>query len=161
MTRITTLEDDNMVTQRSKLLAVDDKVRILNSNALPSRDYIIEEDTAYESSIIYAYETLWFLVGTLEMLLAFRFVLKFLEANPFAGFSLFIYSLTNPFIQPFVGILPMSVNGNTVIEWPDFVAMAAYFFLGFVIAELIKVAWNARHHRAHFDYTVRSPRVAF
>ena len=36
----------------------------------------------------------WYVLGLLEVLLAFRLVLKMLAANPGAGFSSFIYRLS-------------------------------------------------------------------
>ena len=47
---------------------------------------------------------IYLLFGILELLLAIRFVLPLLGANPDAGFAQFIYSITKPFIAPFVGL---------------------------------------------------------
>jgi len=39
----------------------------------------------------------WYILGIIEMLLVFRFILKLLAANPAAGFSSFIYTLRHTF----------------------------------------------------------------
>src|SRR5579862_1616229 len=48
---------------------------------------------------------IWYIFGLVEVLLAFRFVLKALGANSNIGFTSLIYSLTTPLIIPFNGIL--------------------------------------------------------
>ena len=47
---------------------------------------------------------IYLLFGILEGLLAIRFVLGSLGANPAAGFAQFIYSVTQPFVAPFIGL---------------------------------------------------------
>ncbi len=47
---------------------------------------------------------IYLLFGVLEGLLAIRFVLPLLGANPAAGFAQLIYSITKPFLAPFVGL---------------------------------------------------------
>ena len=36
----------------------------------------------------------WYVLGILEALLALRFLLKLMQANPLAGFTNFVYSIT-------------------------------------------------------------------
>jgi len=47
---------------------------------------------------------IWYLVGFVEILLAFRFVLKLFGANPKSGFVDFIYSVTGVLTVPFDNI---------------------------------------------------------
>lgn len=47
-------------------------------------------------------QIVWYLVSLLEVLLAFRFVLKLTAANAAAGFTSFIYTITWPFSAPFL-----------------------------------------------------------
>lgn len=69
---------------------------------------------------------IWYILGLVEVLLGFRVALKALGANPFVGFTSFIYSLTNPFSAPFSGILGVSVAGNSIIEWSTIIAAIVY-----------------------------------
>ena len=41
-------------------------------------------------------QIIWYILGFVEVLLAFRIVLKALGANPNSGFTSFIYSITGP-----------------------------------------------------------------
>ena len=83
-------------------------------------------------------KAIYLLFGILEGLLAIRFVLSLLGANPQAGFSRFVYGITRPFIAPFVGLFGTPSLGGSVFEWNALVAIAVYALLAWV---LVKVAW--------------------
>jgi hypothetical protein len=51
-----------------------------------------------------------FFFGLLVVLIAIRFVFKALVANPDNGFVQFIYNVTEPFVAPFLTILPATSN---------------------------------------------------
>ena len=59
-------------------------------------------DSSYNSPttkpIYKGIQIIWYLLGLIEALLAFRFVLKLLGANVGAGFVGFIYSITRDLI---------------------------------------------------------------
>lgn len=81
-------------------------------------------------------QIVWYILGLLEALLAFRLVLKLLAANPSAGFSSFIYSISQPFAAPFLNVFKISrVEGN-VLEWTTLLAMLVYWLIGFGLAKL-------------------------
>ena len=79
-------------------------------------------------------QIIWFVLGLIEVLLIFRIVLKALGANPFSGFTGFIYALTAPLATPFNGILGVSITGNSLIEWSTVIAAVVYLCVawGFV-----------------------------
>lgn len=81
-------------------------------------------------------QIVWYILGILEALLAFRFVLKLLAANPTAGFSSFIYSISQPFAAPFLNVFKISrVEGN-VLEWTTLLAMLVYWLIAFGLTKL-------------------------
>ena len=69
----------------------------------------------------------WYIFGVVEILLAFRFVLKLLGANPAAGFSHFIYSVTYIFAAPFLNVFRVSQVAGSVFEWTTLLAMLVYW----------------------------------
>lgn len=71
-------------------------------------------------------QIIWYILGVIEALLAFRFALKVLGANPFVGFTSFIYAITGPFAAPFSGIVGATTAGNYVIEWSIIIAAVVY-----------------------------------
>ncbi len=73
-----------------------------------------------------------------EILLLFRFVLKFLGANSASPFVEFIYENTQPLLAPFLFAFPTpSVSGRFVIEFTTLFAMFVYGFMSYVIEEVL------------------------
>jgi uncharacterized protein YggT (Ycf19 family) len=49
-------------------------------------------------------QVIWFVAGLILLLLAFRFILSLLGANPANSFANFIYNASHPFVAPFFGL---------------------------------------------------------
>ncbi|MEK7574959.1 MAG: YggT family protein [Patescibacteria group bacterium] len=82
-------------------------------------------------------QIVWYVLGFIEVLLAFRFVLKFLGANPEAGFSSFVYGITYVFATPFLSVFRSSVIvEGSVFEWTTILAMFAYWVIAVGIIKL-------------------------
>lgn len=85
-------------------------------------------------------QAVWYIVGILEALLAFRFLLKLFAANPQAGFTSFIYSVTAPFAAPFLNVFRISrVVEGSILEWTTLLAMVVYWLLAFAIIKLLVI----------------------
>jgi hypothetical protein len=86
----------------------------------------------------------WWVAGILLILLAFRFVLALLGANPANGFANFIYDTSHPFVSPFFGLFNYSVVDNGVgrFELYTLVAMAVYAVLAWGLASLFTIGRN-------------------
>ena len=78
----------------------------------------------------------WYILGLLEALLAFRFVLKALAANANAGFAYFVYTVTWPFTQPFAAVFGKTRVAGSVIEWTTLLAMFVYLLVAWAIVKL-------------------------
>lgn len=89
--------------------------------------------------IFRTYQIVWYILGVIEILLAFRFVLKLLGANPFSGFTNFIYALSDPFALPFAGILRITASSNMVLEWSTLIAMIVYGIVAYGIVSLLQL----------------------
>jgi hypothetical protein len=89
-----------------------------------------------------AIEFIWLLTDVVEGLLAFRFLLKLFGANPDAAFTAFMYTLTQPFVAPFVAVFPTSYAyaSGTIFEWGSLLAMFVYWFIAWAIIRLFFVA---------------------
>lgn len=81
-------------------------------------------------------QVVWYLLGLLEALLAFRLFLKLAGANPAAGFSRFIYGITYPFVAPFLNVFRITQVEGSVFEWTTVLAMAVYLLLAWAIIKL-------------------------
>src|SRR4030042_4262641 len=82
-------------------------------------------------------QVVWYLLGLIEILLAFRFVLKLLGANPAAGFSSFIYGVTYIFAAPFLSVFRITKVAGSIFEWTTLLAMFVYWVLAFGIIKLL------------------------
>jgi len=78
----------------------------------------------------------WYILSILEVLLAFRLILKLMAANPGAGFTNLIYSVTWPFIAPFLAVFPKTVVESSVFEWTTLLAMFVYWMIAMAIIRL-------------------------
>ncbi|TSC81787.1 MAG: hypothetical protein G01um101420_791 [Parcubacteria group bacterium Gr01-1014_20] len=87
-------------------------------------------------SLLKGTQIVWYILSLLEVLLAFRFVLKLTGANPEAGFSSFIYSITWPFATPFLAVFPRTVVQGSIFEWTTLLAMLVYWMIAIAIVRL-------------------------
>ncbi len=84
-------------------------------------------------------QIIWYILGLLEVLLAFRFVIKLLGANPAAGFTNFIYNITHIFADPFVSVFGITKVSGSIFEWTTLLAMLVYWVIAFAIVKLLLI----------------------
>ena len=85
-----------------------------------------------------AARVIWYVAGVLLVLLAFRFVLAMLGANPNNGFANFIYSVSHPFVAPFFSLFGYNLRyGVSRFESFTLVAMAVYAIIAWGLAKLV------------------------
>src|SRR3989338_1520815 len=92
----------------------------------------------HAKNIFRIYQTVWYVLGVTESLIALRFIFKLLGANR-VGFIDFLYSVTDPLAVPFYGIFNASTNGRYVIEWTTLVAMAIYGLIAMGIVQFVRI----------------------
>lgn len=84
-------------------------------------------------------QAVWYVLGVVEVALAFRLVLKLLGANPGAGFTDFIYMVTAPFAAPFAAVFQVSRAQGSVFEWTTILAMFVYWIIAWGIVKLLLI----------------------
>ncbi len=99
-------------------------------------------DSSYSSPrtkpIYRSTQIVWYILAVIEVLLAFRFVLKLLGANPTAGFSSFIYGITYIFATPFLSVFRSSrIVEGSIFEWTTLLAMLVYWIIALGIIKLL------------------------
>lgn len=92
-----------------------------------------------KKAIFRTYQIIWYILGVVEVVLAFRVMLKLLGANSESGFTNFIYTVSSPFALPFAGILGVTGAGVTFLEWSTLVAMAVYAIVAYGIVALLQM----------------------
>lgn len=82
-------------------------------------------------------QIIWYILGCIEVLLAFRIVLKALGSNPYVGFTSLIYSVTGPLAFPFRGIVGESSSGSMLLEWSSIFAAVVYLVIAAALVYLL------------------------
>ena len=90
------------------------------------------------------YQVIYYILGIIEVLLAFRFILKLLGANATSGFVSFIYSLSGLLMTPFTAVFPNSREGGAVLEWSALLAAVVYLVVAWGLASLLRIM-TAKH----------------
>jgi len=85
-------------------------------------------------------QIVWYVLSLLEVLLAFRFVLKLMGANSGAGFTSFIYTLTWPFTAPFLSVFQRVTVQGSIFEWATLLAMLVYWMVALAIVKLFLIS---------------------
>lgn len=98
-----------------------------------------------------ARKIVYYILGVLETLFAFRLILKLLGANPQSIFVSFIYTLSKVFLLPFTGIFRTAVvNGietQSVFEPANIIAMIVYALIAWGIVKLIEISKTSHNTR--------------
>ena len=112
-------------------------VQSLNATPAATNEY------SQRKTLFHAYQAIWYIFGFIEIVLAFRFVLKILGANPDAGFTRFIYGLSTPFAGPFLNIFsPSTAKGaetTSYFEWSTLVAALVFVIITWGIVKIFKL----------------------
>ena len=76
----------------------------------------------------------WIIVA-LELLFLLRFVLELIGADPNNIFAQFLYTFTDFFLYPFLGIVPNTQLGKNgaFIDWSTLIGMAVYAILYWIL----------------------------
>lgn len=90
-------------------------------------------------------QVLYLVFGVMEGLLAIRFFLALLGANPAAPFVAFIRGLTQPLVAPFLGIFPTFQQDGFVWEPHTIVAMLVYALLLWLLVQVLSLLFTHEH----------------
>jgi uncharacterized protein YggT (Ycf19 family) len=119
--------------------------KVTNEGTATKTTHVIDNDMATAQTVPVersntAVRVIWFITGVLLTLLAFRFVLVLLGANPSNAFANFIYSVSHPFVAPFFGLFGYSLHyGVSRLELSTLVAMAVYALVAFGLSRLFTI----------------------
>ncbi len=92
------------------------------------------------ASLYRAKRILWLVISVIIALIALRFVLLALGANPENGFATFVYGLSRLFVAPFLGLFgPEPAVGASYFEYASLIGIAVYLLLGWIIAKVIEL----------------------
>ncbi len=125
-TRETVVNEPTVATERTV---------VTERPAVATTPAVVEPVESRAAQIIYLILTI------VEILLAFRLVLRLLGANSVSTFVNLIYAITYPLIYPFIGIFSVTDNFTVAsFELATLVAMAVYAVVAYIIVALIRIS---------------------
>lgn len=91
----------------------------------------------------------YYILGILEAIFAFRLVFKLLGANPGNAFVSLIYNISGAFLAPFSGIFRTAVTKGietkSVLEPATIIAMIVYAVVASGIVKLIEISATSKN----------------
>lgn len=108
----------------------------------PTRTVVEEPVTSpkAEYRMNLAARIIYFVGGVLIALLAIRFILVLLGANPNNAFANFIYTVSHPFVSPFFGLFNYDQTlGHARFELSTLIAILVYALVTALLARLVTI----------------------
>ena len=122
-------------TERVTTVAEPVETQQVEQKVEQSRTKEVTERSVSGSTL--AQRIIWYIAGVVLVLLAFRFVLTLLGANPNNAFANFIYEVSHPFVSPFFGLFGYDLEyGVSRFEVFTLVAMAVYGVVAWGLAQI-------------------------
>lgn len=84
---------------------------------------------------------IYYILDVIELLLAARFILKLVAVGE-SGFVRFIYSITEPLIAPFRGIVQNTAVSGGVFEWASLIAIIVYAIIAYLLVRLLRLLFD-------------------
>lgn len=126
-----------------------ERVRVDQYGSAEYREHVVEDAAASRRALTSQLTGLvWLLLGALESLLALRILLKLVAANPSNPFAALVYTLSDLFVWPFVGLTVTPSAAGIVIEIHSFIAMLVYAVLGWLLVNFIWLVLYRRTSRS-------------
>lgn len=102
------------------------------------RDFSVSEPEGMRTK-----KMIYWVLALLEILLVFRLVLKLLGANTGSVFVSFIYSVSQAFVMPFIGVFrspaAQGIETQSVLEPATLIAMIVYALIAYGIIKLVEI----------------------
>ena len=125
-----------------------EKVRVQQHGSSEYVEHVVDDAAAAQRSLTYQITAiLWLMFGALEGLLGLRLILKLLAANPSNPFAQLIYSLSDLFVWPFVGLTITPSAAGIVVEIYTIIAMVFYAIIAWLVISLVRVLLYRRTER--------------
>lgn len=121
-----------------------DEVKVIEGRDYALKERVVETAPTTQRVVVARItQLIWLLVAVVIGLLAFRLILALIGANPTTGFVNFIYTITNPLVWPFVGIVGTpNFGGGSVLDVASLFAMVVYPLIAWVLVTLFHIIFR-------------------
>ncbi|MFA6272063.1 MAG: hypothetical protein WC693_03045 [Patescibacteria group bacterium] len=154
LTKVSDANSEQTIRKSSSVGPTQAAQTVSTSTSTPTSESIKTEQTVgvtpgaakeykQKKTLFHAYQVVWYLLGFIEIVLAFRFVMRILGANPDAGFTKLVYGISSPFAGPFLNVFGAStaegVETTSYFEWSTLVAAFVYLLISWGIIKIFKL----------------------
>lgn len=121
-----------------------EEVRVIRDEGFERRQRVVEHTPSTRRELVSRISQLvWLIVAAIVILLAFRFVLMLLAANPANAFASIIYNVTNVLVAPFTTLLPTpAFEGGSIVDVASLVAMVVYPLVAWLFLTLFRILFD-------------------
>jgi uncharacterized protein YggT (Ycf19 family) len=123
-----------MRTERHEKEVQREPLDVDHTRVVDRDPYAGKRDMAYRLM-----QATYLIFGIIAGLVAIRFVLRALGASPNADFASFIYGITAPLVQPFVGLFGTTQLDGAVLELHSLIAIIVYALVGWLLGKLVSI----------------------
>jgi len=117
-----------------------EEIREFTYGGVEHQEHIIEDRAAERNLAVYKVsQFIWLVTGLVEGLIALRFFLKLIAANPENPFAQLVYNLSYLFVWPFLNLTPTPSAGGMVLEISSLIAMIVYALLAAGVVGVIQL----------------------
>lgn len=116
---------------------MDRNITYVDRSVEPDRPVAVERDHAGQS--------IYFVVGLIETILALRLAFRLLNGSLANGFVQAVYLLSYPLVRPFAGMFNLAINDPTGrLELATVFAMVLYAVIGWLLIQLVRAIQGNR-----------------
>jgi hypothetical protein len=122
----------------------EERVQIVREGGLERKERIIESRPSTQNVIVSRFSRfVWLVTTVMLVLIAFRFALMLLAANPGNIFASTVYAITGVLVGPFVGLVASPVfQGGAVLDVPSLFALAVYPLIAWALVQLFRIIFT-------------------
>lgn len=125
-------------------MPIEERTTVIDDGAVHAEEVVtVHEHDASTINHVTTRHVVSFVLGFIEILLAARFILRMLGANPVSGFVSLLYAVTGALLAPFVGIFRPAVSSGaetaSVIEPATIIGMIVYAILAWGIVKTVRM----------------------
>lgn len=122
----------------------NEHVEVIKDGGYARRQRVVEYKPETRQILVSRISKLvWFITTVLTGLIAFRFGLKMLAANPANGFTDAIYKITDALVAPFVGIVGTPTFGQgAIVDIPSIFAIVVYILITAAFITLFRIVFS-------------------
>ena len=106
-------------------------------DSVPMAEIVIERTVYWYYPEIFLKRVASTAIALIEFILALRFILELLGANPVAPFVAWVYNMTDGFVAPFSGAFQSLNVGGFVLDLSTVFAMIGYAIIGGIVSWLL------------------------